>query len=182
MTLWLSMLQICLFVFDLSNRVSMERVESWFADFKKVRPTMNWSSVAQHLYPCYMNWQTVNPNKCEIVLLGNKCDLGGIVSGGSSVCGSVCGLHGLYGQSIDPQEGRALAKKLGYGCTYIETSAKTGKNIEEAIMGPVRRVIEAKSKIKPTKSLLDEFDSPESTCCCLPSRKKKNTSDTPLLG
>lgn len=58
-------------------------------------------------------------NMPPLLLVGNKCDL-------------------EPKRQVSQQEGESLAKS--YGCKYMETSAKTGKNIDEAFTEIIREV------------------------------------------
>ncbi|KAJ7118063.1 P-loop containing nucleoside triphosphate hydrolase protein [Mycena epipterygia] len=73
-----------------------------------------------------------------LILVGNKCDL-------------------EARREVSQEEGAALALQLG--CKFIETSAKTGHNVDWAVAilvrtlrGPAQPVAPAETKSKPTKS------------------------------
>ncbi|KAJ6526351.1 ras protein [Mycena capillaripes] len=72
-----------------------------------------------------------------LILVGNKCDL-------------------EARREVTQEEGAALALQLG--CEFIETSAKTGHNVDRAVAilvqtlrGPTEPVAPAETKPKPTK-------------------------------
>ena len=56
-----------------------------------------------------------------VVVVGNKCDL-------------------EAERQVSVQEGREMARGLGMGCKFIETSAKQKINVEEAFFGWVREI------------------------------------------
>lgn len=70
-------------------------------------------------------------NVPPLLLVGNKCDL-------------------ESKRQVTAQEGNELGKK--YGCKYVETSAKTGKNIDDAFLGLTREVRRRKNPSSSKKS------------------------------
>eukprot|EP00944_MAST-04C_sp_MAST-4C-sp1_P002783 g2783.t1 len=63
----------------------------------------------------------------QVILVGNKADLENSVSGSQRV--------------ISHEQGLAAAKK--YGIEFIETSAKTNKNVEKAFMLLLRKIVDS---------------------------------------
>ncbi len=66
--------------------------------------------------------------KIPIVLIGNKIDLRDTVN-----------------DALTPEDGKKMAEKLGIG--FLETSAKTGENIEDAFEFLGRKIIEFTNKL-----------------------------------
>jgi GTPase KRas protein len=68
------------------------------------------------------------------MLVGNKCDK-------------------TYEREVSKEEGAAMAQR--FGCSYVETSAKTGQNVERLFMNLVRALrqttVEEGSMLTKTK-------------------------------
>lgn len=77
-----------LIVFDVTNRESFQNVSTWLREVRSLTPT-----------------------NVPVVLVANKCDLGGQ-------------------RQVSEQEGRGLAAEIG--CTYVEASAKADTGVEQA--------------------------------------------------
>jgi len=67
----------------------------------------------------YQQLLRVKDGPCPVILVGNKCDL-------------------EYERQVGMNEGRDLAKH--YGCKFIETSAKTRLNVDDAFNNIVREI------------------------------------------
>ena len=64
----------------------------------------------------------------------------------------------LVGNKVDLEEKRRVSKTDGerrareWGCDYVETSAKTGKNVEEIYYGILRKVRDKKATSQGSKT------------------------------
>lgn len=73
--------------------------------------------------------RVTNKDKIPFMLIGNKLDL-------------------EDERQVDPMRGQELAAK--YDCPFMETSAKTNTNVEEAFLTLVRDVMSTKKEVKET--------------------------------
>lgn len=92
-----------LLVYDITNRHSMEELQSFFKRIQEIKQTAEGQEI-----PC--------------VVIGNKMDLEA---------------H----RQVHKSEGEAWAKQLHGNTAFLETSAKTGQNVEEAFLAAARAVI-----------------------------------------
>ena len=75
--------------------------------------------------------RVTDKDKIPFMLVGNKIDL-------------------EDQREVDPMRGQELSAK--YDCPFLETSAKTNVNVEEAFLTLVRAVMKQKSESKETSS------------------------------
>ncbi|KAJ7362580.1 ras protein [Mycena albidolilacea] len=75
--------------------------------------------------------QRINGGDSIIILVGNKCDLP------------------ASKREVSEEEGGALARQ--WACEFIETSAKTGHNVERAFTTLIRALRASRPPVSPTK-------------------------------